>query len=57
MRVFRLPGGGRRSKITPSILKIVEEQMRLDDETTALQLYQILLSKGTPLYELFYGAE
>jgi len=34
----RLPGSGRRFKLTPDILAIIEEQMRVDDETTATQL-------------------
>ena len=37
---------GRPSKVTEEIKQIVEEQMRLDDETTAHQLHRILTSKG-----------
>ena len=33
--------------ITGDVLKIVEEQMRVDDETTAMQLYTILHKKDT----------
>lgn len=46
---FRLSGTGSHSKVTDEIKAIVEEQMRADDETTAKQLYKILLDKGHPL--------
>ena len=36
--IARQPGSGRPSKITVEIKRIVEEQMKLDDETTAHQL-------------------
>ena len=42
-------GSGRPSKVTIDILRIVEEQMRADDETTAVQLQKILVDKGHPL--------
>ena len=44
--IGRKPGSGRPSKITAEMKKIVEEQMQLDDETTAHQLHQLLVSKG-----------
>ena len=44
--IGRSPGSGRRSKITEEIRQIVEDQMRLDDETTAYQLHALLTSKG-----------
>lgn len=47
--VARLPGSGRPTKITRAVLRIVEEQMLLDDETTAVQLQKILADKGHPL--------
>ena len=47
--IARRPGSGRPTKITEEIKKIVEEQMRADDETTAHQLHALLNSKG---YEL-----
>ncbi len=34
-------GSGRRSKIAPEILEGVEAQMRLDDESSAYQLYAL----------------
>ena len=37
--IARQPGSGRPSKITVEIKDKVEEQMRLDDETTAYQLH------------------
>ena len=47
--LLRRPGSGRPSKITAAIKRIVEHQMRLDDETTACQLHKLLASNG---YEL-----
>ncbi len=40
------PGLGRPSKITREVKRVVDEQMRLDDETTAHQLHALLKSKG-----------
>ena len=42
----RHPGSGRPSKLTVEIQRLVEEQMKQDDETTAYQLHALLLSKG-----------
>ena len=39
-------GSGRPSKIAAEIKRAVEEQMRLDDETTAHQLHKLLTSKA-----------
>ncbi len=44
--IGRKPGSGRPSVSIPEIEAIVEEQMTLDDETTAIQLHRILASKG-----------
>ena len=44
--IARSPGSGRPSKVTEEIKRIVEEQMRADDETTAHQLHALLNSKG-----------
>lgn len=44
--ITRRPGSGRPSKVTEEIKRIVEEQMQKDDETTAYQLHQLLVSKG-----------
>ena len=44
--IARRPGSGRPSKVTAEIKQIVEEQMRLDDETTAYQLHHLLTQKG-----------
>ena len=44
--IDRLPGSGRLSKITGEIKEIVEQQMRTDDETTAVQLHRLLKDKG-----------
>ena len=40
-----LPGSGRISKITGEIKEIIEQQMRTDDETTAVQLHRLLNDK------------
>ena len=42
----RRPGSGRPSKITAEIKRIVENQMQLDDETTAVQLHRLLNDCG-----------
>lgn len=44
--ISRRPGSGRPSKITAEIKRIVEEQMRKDDETSAYQLHRLLTEKG-----------
>ena len=44
--ITRRVGSGWPSKITAEIKQIVEDQMRLDDETTAVQLYRLLKDKG-----------
>ncbi len=41
-----LPRSGRRFKLTPDILAIIEEQLRVDDETTATQLVKIVNAVG-----------
>ena len=41
--IQRRSSSGRPSKITPEIKVLVEQQMNLDDKTTALQLYQLLI--------------
>ena len=49
-----LPGSGRKSKVTDEI-RIVEDQMKADDETSAFQLHQLLMSKG--LFEQFFDVD
>ena len=44
--IGRRVGSGRPSKITAKIKKLVEDQMKIDDETTAYQLHEILKEKG-----------
>ena len=44
--IKRRAGSGRPPKVTAEIKRLVEEQMRLDDETTAVQLHRLLQSKG-----------
>lgn len=44
--VARRPGSGWPSKVTGEVKKIVEQQMRDDDETTAHQLHALLNNKG-----------
>ena len=40
--IVRHPGSSRPSKITVEVKEIGEQQMRLDDETTATRLHRIL---------------
>ena len=47
--IARRPGGGRPSKFTEDVKRLVEERMQADDETTAMQLHQLLTASG---YEL-----
>ena len=44
--IARKAGSGRPTKITTEIKAAVEQQMQLDDETSAVQLHAILLNKG-----------
>ena len=44
--ICRQPGSGRPSKVTREVKDLVEQQMRLDDETTAYQLHQLLTNAG-----------
>ena len=44
--IHYLPGSRRISKITGEIKEIIEQQMRTDDETTAVQLHRLLNDKG-----------
>jgi len=44
--IQRCPGAGRPSKISTEIKRIVEEQMQVDDETTATQLHRLLQQRG-----------
>ena len=45
--VTRRSGSGRPAKVTETIKTIVEDQMRLDDETTASQLQKLLIMGTT----------
>ena len=44
--IERRTGSGRPTKLNIDVLRIVELTMRKDDETTAVQLYKILLNQG-----------
>ena len=44
--IARKEGCGRKTKVTDEICQIVEQQMRLDDEMTASQLYVLLKGMG-----------
>ena len=44
--IARRQGSGRRSKLTDDIKKLVDEKMHEDDETTAMQLHQMLTVRG-----------
>lgn len=43
--IARHPGSGPKSNNTCEIMQVVEQQMRLDDETTAMQLHRLLEEK------------
>jgi len=49
----RIRSGGS-SKITPEIKQLIESKMRADDETTAMQLHQMLTSRGYNLSKRTY---
>ena len=44
--ICRQPGLGRPSKVTREVKELVEQQMGLDDETTAYELHQLLTNTG-----------
>ena len=44
--IERRQGSGRPTKLSMEVLRIVEIQMRTDDETTAVQLHKLLASLG-----------
>ena len=44
--ICRLPGSGRKTKITEDVKRIVDQQMSVDDETTATQLHVLLTNFG-----------
>ena len=43
---LRKPGSGRPFKLRPEILKIIEDRLNEDDETTAVQLKRMLGERG-----------
>lgn len=44
--IARRPGSGPKPKITSEIMQVVEQQMRLDDKTTVMQLHRLIEEKG-----------
>lgn len=44
--IDRQPGGGRKTIISQEIKTIVERQMHADNESTAIQLYHLLIRRG-----------
>jgi transposase len=44
--IKRRRGSGRRSVVSDEILKAIDDQMSIDDETTATQLKKMLADKG-----------
>ena len=44
--ISRTPGSGRPTKATAEIKAIIEQKMHEDDETTAYQLHQLLITRG-----------
>lgn len=47
--VARLPGSGRQTKLTNFVFQLVNQQMHLNDETTAMQLHDILIRHGVSI--------
>ena len=47
--IDRCPGSGRPAKASEEVRVIVEQQMRQDDEATAVQLHRLLVDKGYAL--------
>ena len=47
--ICRRPGSSHPLKITPEVLRFVEDQMTLDDETTIVQLQKLLFDNQQPL--------
>ena len=45
--VIRKPVTGKWAKVTEEMKTLVEEKMRDDDETTAVQLHRYLCEQGT----------
>ena len=44
--IARKPSSGRPSKINNFVIQIVEQQIRSNDETSAMQLHELLLQHG-----------
>ena len=44
--ITKKEGSGQPSRITAFVKQIVKQQMQADDETTALELHEILLCHG-----------
>ena len=51
----RLPGSARCFKLMPDILAIIEEQMHVDDKTTATQLVKIANALGYDISKSTYN--
>ena len=49
--VARKPGSGKPSKVTVKFWKIIEEAMRMDDETTAKAYLESSVSLSAPILE------
>ena len=49
--ISRRHGSGRKPKVSTDVKRIVEEQVRKDNETTAVHLHHILTLKGFTLPE------
>ena len=54
--IVRCPGSGRATIITPEIKTVIEEKMRLDDETTTEQLHVLLMSLDLGYLERLFSA-
>ena len=47
--IAQRPGSGRRTKVTEDVKRILDEQMKVDDEKIAMQLHVLLVDLGYSL--------
>ena len=56
--IARMLGSGRSSKVAAEIKALFEQQMHIDDETTAHHFHRLLQSRGYKIsLSLFFAAE
>lgn len=49
--IHRKPGSGRPFKVTPAILKLIEDRLQQDDEVSTIQLKKLLADRGYNISE------